>query len=735
MGELWLARAQDAAGTERHVAIKTILPHLNDQEEFVERFLDEARIATTLTHGNIVHVFELGQDDGTWFLAMEYVDGWDLRTILRRARAHQEKIPANLALHIVAETCKGLDYAHKRRDEQKRELHIVHRDISPANLLISREGEVRIVDFGIASAQRRLNQTITGELRGKFAYMSPEQASGHPLDRRSDIFSLGVVLYEMLAGCRPFEGESDLEVLGKVQRAQYQPLQTLRPELPREIHDFLAKALAPAPSERFQSALEMGEAAQQLLHQAPTPTTAGELATFCLRFDRPTFSTGNTHGGAFDALLLEQLDAAQNDDGRNATPSWITPSEKRKARTTTTPKHIAASAIATAAKSGTARTDETATVHVPAILADEPTRTIRVDRRAIVRRKRLWWAIGVVTVLIVITSILAFRAGSRSASTAPLVRISTEPDGALVLFNGVSYGRSTLVARLEPGEFLLRAELAGYQPEERHLFYEGKEDLSLHLVLTPEDTPPAPTQTVAIESDPPGARFRVNGGPWQRGGSSLTLPLGETLTFDFELEGYAALTQEHRIEPGEARFTQRLEPLTDDENNRTLDAPTPADGDDAPNGTTRNHTAAQETRVAIGGLPPNAALWVDGERQASARSAKIPRRPGVTLHAEAPGFQPTTRRIDGRSAERQISITLQPLAQGTLTVRYIGDIRTGEIFVNGRSYGFNTDSPRKQIQLNEGTWRVTVRNEEFSRSEEHDVDIRAGEESVLRIDW
>ena len=681
MGELWLARAQGAAGWEKYVAVKTILPHLSDRDELVERFLDEANIATTLSHGNIVPVFELGQDGDTWFLVMEYVDGWDLRAILRRARAHGAKVPEALALYIVAQICQGLEYAHNRKDELGRDLNIVHRDISPANILISRDGDVRIVDFGIATAKRRINQTMTGELRGKFAYMSPEQASGQVVDRRSDLFSLGVVLYEILAGVRPFDGDSDMEVLGKVQRAQYEPLAQRCPEVSSEVCAIVDKALAPDAHERFQSAHEFQLAVLHALQQREQTPLAPDLATFCLQFDRPTWSTGNTSGPSFDALLREQLEALEG-GSESGTPSFVTPSEGRGATRT-------AARVLTAPSYSESSGSDRAPVSIrratptpfPALAAVDgggersaETQTVRVDRRLIVRRKRLWWAIGVVTLLIVVTSVLAFRAGTRSAASGPLVRITTAPEGALISFNGVSYGRSTLVARLEPGEFVVRAELEGHEAQERALIYDGREDLALHLPLVA--LPPAPAA-----DDTPLLVAIADGAPEDSGESESNDNPPD------ELEAEPAATEE------------------------------------------------SEVRVRISGLPANATLSVDGAKQSSTTSARIPRRANVILRAEAPGFQRLELRVDGRSVDRSLSMTLVPAETGTLTVRFIGSILTGEVLVNGRSYGFNERSPRTQLSLPEGNFRVTVRNPELGKVEEHEIRIRAGEERVLRIDW
>lgn len=714
MGELWLARSQGVAGWEKLVVLKTILPHLSDQPEFVERFLDEANIATTLSHGNIVPVFELGHDKDTYFLAMEYVDGWDLRTLLRRVAAKNDAFPEGVALYIASEVCRGLDYAHNRRDEQNRPRNIVHRDISPANLLLSRDGEVRIVDFGIASARSRLNQTLTGELRGKFAYMSPEQASGEVVDPRSDLFSLGVVLYEMLAGTRPFDGDSDLEVLGRVQRADYRPLRELRPDLDEATYQIVEKALAHTAEARFQNAAEMQVALLNILYQETGPVSARQLADFCLRYDRPRYSTGTMRGQSFDDLLHEQLLEA-NAAPENATPSFVTPSGNGM-RDPQRPRIVPVLGAGTTPSSH----GDGKSVH---------TQTITFRSRAQLRRRRILISIGVVLFLIVLVSVLAFRLGTRSASDAPVVRIHTEPNGALIYFNGVSYGRSTLVARPAPGEWLVRAELEGHTPVEEAILYDGKEDLDLRLTLRalPAPDESLTTQQVSVESIPAGHRFRIDEGPWQPPGSSVEVPIEQPLQIEFELPDGSSQRVEHRFQAGETRFVRHV-------NADSL--PAPSGIDDTPATVNPpNTTSSSTTRVRVQGLPPNARLYINGERQSNTSQLRIQGSRSVTVRAEAPGFQSKELRVDPSTAPSELRIKLDPLPQGTLTVRFIGSVLIGEVLVDGRSYGVNTKAPRTQLRLPAGNYTVVVRNPELNLSHEESIQVRADEDTVLRIDW
>jgi serine/threonine protein kinase len=209
MAEVFIAKAFGVEGFERILAIKKILPTMAEDEEFITMFIDEARISVQLNHANVVHIHELGKHDETFYIAMEYVAGRDLRTILERYRRHKEIMPTAQAVFIASKICEGLDYAHRRKDARGQDLDIIHRDVSPQNILISYEGEVKIIDFGIAKAANRSQKTQAGILKGKFGYMSPEQVRGLPIDRRADVFAVGVILYEMLTGEKLFVGESD----------------------------------------------------------------------------------------------------------------------------------------------------------------------------------------------------------------------------------------------------------------------------------------------------------------------------------------------------------------------------------------------------------------------------------------------------------------------------------------------------------------------------------------------
>src|SRR5579871_5873453 len=256
MAEIFLAVQHGAEGFEKTVVLKRILTQYSADPQFRNMLLDEAHISMTLQHGNIVQVLDLGVAAGRYFLALELVDGWDLEKILQRAQAVQMVFPTALGLYLVSQVCRALAYAHGKSREGK-PLGIVHRDISPNNVLVSGEGEVKLADFGIAKAQRKREQTAAGVIKGKVAYMSPEQAQGAVIDRRSDIFSVGSMVYRMMTDKLPFEANNDLESLLRVHKAEFTPPQDAKPGLTPSVAAIIRRAMRLHPAERYQTAEEM----------------------------------------------------------------------------------------------------------------------------------------------------------------------------------------------------------------------------------------------------------------------------------------------------------------------------------------------------------------------------------------------------------------------------------------------------------------------------------------------
>ncbi len=253
---------------DRFYAVKRILPTLADDEELVRMFLDEARLVVQLEHPGIVPVHELGRQDAGYYIAMDYVAGRDLRALVDRTRARGGRLSVALAAHVAWRVADALDHAHRRRDGEGGELRVVHRDVSPANVLLGFDGNVRIIDFGIAQAAFR-SAPRRAVLRGKLGYMSPEMVRGLPVDRRSDVFALGVVLHEMLTGERLFTGPSELAVMERVRAAAVRPPSARNPAVSRALDAVVLRALAREPEGRFAWASELRDALLAFMHGVP----------------------------------------------------------------------------------------------------------------------------------------------------------------------------------------------------------------------------------------------------------------------------------------------------------------------------------------------------------------------------------------------------------------------------------------------------------------------------------
>jgi eukaryotic-like serine/threonine-protein kinase len=265
MAEVYKAKEYGVEGFERTVAVKRILPHVAEDDEFIAMFKDEAKIAVQLQHGNIAQIYNLGNEQDSFYIALEYINGRDLRAIFQKCQQQGKPMPVAQACYVIMKICEGLDYAHNKKDKYNRELNIVHRDVSPPNILVSFEGEVKLIDFGVAKAAGRASRTQAGILKGKFGYMSPEQVRGMPLDRRSDVFSVGVVLFEVLTGTRLFQADTDFATLEKVRAVDVPRPASLNPEIPKPLENIMYKALAREPEQRYQSGIELHDELQAFM--------------------------------------------------------------------------------------------------------------------------------------------------------------------------------------------------------------------------------------------------------------------------------------------------------------------------------------------------------------------------------------------------------------------------------------------------------------------------------------
>jgi serine/threonine-protein kinase len=279
MAEVYRAESAGLEGFKKVVAIKRVLPHLAEKKQFIGMFLDEARTSAHLSHSNCVQVFDIGVGDNTYFIVMEFVDGSDLKAIIEHKRGRGQKIPMEAASLICLKICEGLAYAHEAVDTKGKKLGIVHRDMSPPNVLITRHGEVKIADFGLAKANSQLERSEPGIIKGKFSYLSPEAAMGEAVDHRTDIFAIGIMLWEMLAGRRLFLGETDLDTVRQVQAARIPALSQLNSDVTPELERIVQRALAREVGQRYQSARDLGRDLNTHLYRVGRAVSSFDIST------------------------------------------------------------------------------------------------------------------------------------------------------------------------------------------------------------------------------------------------------------------------------------------------------------------------------------------------------------------------------------------------------------------------------------------------------------------------
>jgi serine/threonine-protein kinase len=353
MAEIFLGMQNGAEGFQKPVVLKRILTAFSADPQFRNMFLDEAHISMSLNHSNIVQVLDLGVSRGRYFLVLELVDGWDLDKILRRAKGVGMVWPPALSLYITAEVCRALAFAHGKA-QGGRPLGIVHRDISPNNVLISEQGEVKLADFGIAKAQRKREQTAAGIIKGKIAFMSPEQAIGGAIDRRADLFSVGSMLYLMATDRLPFESATDLEAILRVQRADFTPPDKVKPDVGVELSRIIMRAMRLAPAERYQTADEMLSDVERVLRTEYHSAGQSELKLWIGQLARrdgapPIGKTGEARPAAGRDTIGTDLNVGASfelgdlDDASGLTDGSFTPGAVVMSGTPTPPPQVAPS--------------------------------------------------------------------------------------------------------------------------------------------------------------------------------------------------------------------------------------------------------------------------------------------------------------------------------------------------------------------------------------------------------
>ncbi len=352
MAEIYKGLAYDLHGIRRTVVIKKILPHIAAHREFIDMLVAEAKLAVQLSHGNIAQVLDLGKVGDDYFMVMEYVDGKSVSQIMRKAAQSGDPIPIPIAVHVAGEAAAGLHFMHSRTDSSGRPLNIIHRDISPQNLMLTSGGTVKIIDFGIAKAATTIEITDVGVVKGKFAYMSPEQASGDPMDWRTDGFSLAVVLFEMLTGRRLFKGKDNPETLRNVRRAFVPRPSTYRSDIPEELDTILLKALNKDREARYKSAGAFRDELLKFLHHDHPTFQNADISNYLGRIFQgdevsgrgeeshtPLLIIDRTQSAILESIPVDEIPLPPKDEWADEYSEWTpllgTPQARRRRQTLT----------------------------------------------------------------------------------------------------------------------------------------------------------------------------------------------------------------------------------------------------------------------------------------------------------------------------------------------------------------------------------------------------------------
>ena len=517
MGQIYLARSTRAEGFSKLLVVKLLLAEYSRDPGFVAMFLDEARIAAKLNHPNIGQIFDLGDVEGTYYLAMEYIPGVDLRTLERDCTDRGRPLPLPLACRIFADAAAGLHYAHELTDDAGHPLGVVHRDVSPSNLLVSFDGGVKLIDFGIAKAKGRSTATAAGQLKGKFAYMSPEQAEGDPLDRRSDLYSLGLVFHEVITGKRVLQRDSDTQTLKAAREGAVEPCSKANPLVPASLDAVIGKALARRPEDRYATASDFGLAIEEWLLQAREPASTAHLSGFLKGIypDHAERSRGPSNA---------------NDDGLGSTVVR-TPSGAPLQRTFLTPSRPGHPAAPEAVS--------------PAAAASPPTQPDRPVRR----RRTFWKVFGIAVAVAAVTGVLKrgpppfARQGQGPVAPRTFhLKVNSDPAEAAVRFAGEELGRTPLDVPLPAGS---RGELVLSKPG----FDIWREELDLKAD-TDLNRPLKRAQIAfTVDSSPAGATVKIDAEAVGLTPFLCRLAPDRSPVLSFELTGYR--TEQVKVAPHE----------------------------------------------------------------------------------------------------------------------------------------------------------------------------------------
>ena len=518
MAEIFKAKQFGEGGFEKLLVIKRILSHLSDEQDFIEMFFDEAKISSTLAHSNIIHVYDFGKIRSNYFIAMEYCEGKDLKTVMKKCQEIGRPLPVEYAVYIIHEVCKGLDYAHRKKDADNNDMNILHRDISPSNVMISyEEGKVKLADFGIAKAQNASYKTKAGVLKGKFEYMSPEQASGLQIDRRSDIFAVGICFYEILTRRRLFKTDADLKTLELIRNPLIPPPSHLNPQVREELDGIVMKALARRAEDRYQEAWQLQHDLREFMRSSTPPTSPDLIALSLANFMREIFDREirqereRLEIGTRAVKEMVHIHPERNDD-EGFEENWEIPSGNSRVTSMTPPLGGTAVRLMIEDK-------ERASSLRPMMLGAGGV-ALLVGGALLMRSFGGPSAAPGTTEVAPAPGSQDVGAGARSADKAvATLTLNARPVGANIYVNGILIGNAPLkYTQMTANEVVtLRVEQSGYETYERKLLAQTDGTIDLNLELRPlksatARSAPRPAPSTPRQAEPT-AQAPSNAGP------------------------------------------------------------------------------------------------------------------------------------------------------------------------------------------------------------------------------
>lgn len=727
MAEVYLAKQTGLVGFEKLVVIKRILPHLSENEEFVRMFLDEARTAADLRHTNVVQIYEVGQDQGTYYIVMEFLYGQDLRRVLRKQLEQRGRVPLQHALQMIIDAAAGLNYAHQKADLSGRPLGIVHRDISPQNIIVTYDGTTKIVDFGIAKAASQSVETRSGVLKGKYSYMSPEQASGEVLDQRTDQFALGIVAYELTTATRLFKYANEIMTLHAIIECRVTPPAHVLRGYPVDLSDIIMRALSKNREDRypsladFVSDIEDFMARESMVH-SPQRVAGYMQELFAqdieqeselghpLIADEPS-GTSNIARATARGTIRRQREGEHDPDAQiqptmATVASRGTPSSSPRLNTQANQLQTQASQLSTA-------------VTQPTAAGFGPSRSSQSKKLAI---------IGGVIVALLVAVIVGFALKPQAKTGR--IEIKTDPGGAKVFVDGREHPglTPTVVEGLEPGRvYVVKMELFGYDPVQVKVTPEAERPFSVQRQLLKSTTS---FGVLKFVSEPPGAKVYIEGQeqqertPFEQG----QLKVGSKLSVVFVLDGYQEVNRSVVVKEGISEVRAQLV----------------KDG---------QVELASTGVVKVLGSPSKAKIYVDGTARGTL-PAELTLEAGsyqVELRAEGyvtdskPAKLKAGETLKLRFALRKAQVkkpdpgkTHHPhqvdrpskKSPGSLAVSIPGS--WAKVYVDRKYYG---DTPLKAIKLSPGRHKVRLENPELGKKFTDTINITPGKRFKLKHSW